>query len=225
MPSFVLPDSPPIARVALDYSMATPASSSRWLRVVFLLAALPAAVTPFPSFTFNTSPADVAVEFVQMIVHRHNDSGWPLILIAAPFFGGIVISVWQIRLLVRSPATKSERLILLSLAAVSALMTVMFFAIGTGEMIREGRAPSSDFWATAAGPGVIIVALFLLAWLRRRASGENLVSIALSAAWLANAAICLIAFMREYDPGGWVTLVATPLLLFNVILLSFRPRL
>jgi hypothetical protein len=222
----VAPESPPIATFALEYSRTSPASCSRFIRAILLSATLPAAITPFLQFTWSTSPLDVIRDITYATVHQSPDLGMPFGLIAGPFFIGTILFLWQLRLLVWPRTSKAERVIMLSLAGTSALLTVGFFAMGIHDALNGGRAPSSDFWIVGSGQFILLLAGVLLLWLRKRGgSGNSLASLALHAAYLANAGICLLGFFHDYDAGAWLTLIAVPLLLFNVIQISLRPRL
>src|SRR5437870_2089687 len=125
-----LPAAPvlPATTVVLDYDRTRAAHlhTARWLRALALLVALPAAVAPFVNFTFGISPIEVMSEFRKAVFRTPPDSTFFIVLIAAPFFLGIVIASRRLRLLVREPSSRPERISAMSLSWVTALMTLTF---------------------------------------------------------------------------------------------------
>jgi hypothetical protein len=196
----------------LEYRGAEDAAApSRLPRAAFLIGSLPLVVVPFVNFTWSVSPADVVRGVLTSGASVDQDV--LLGLLAAPFFLGIPIFLWQARLLVSpAAATSTEQRVARWLAATSGGMTLGFFAYGVFRMIRDGN-PGPDFAITVPGPLVIAAGTALLWWVRRAGLPARLaVTTALHTAYLANAVVCLVGFADDPRIGWWLTLVGTAVL-------------
>lgn len=191
-----------------DQNRDAPALAARWQRAIYLAAMLPAAAAPFINFTYDVSPLSAIVNIFGSAWQRQFDETMLLFLIAAPFFIGLFIALRAFRLLIHAPETHAERIIALCLAALSASMTLGFFAYGVYH-----NPPSSlydrEFLIVAAGPAIILLGGLLIIGLARFSrKSQAIIPTALHAAYIANAWICLIEFWNHRDPGWWLTLIS-----------------
>src|SRR4051794_26952228 len=121
---------PPSVTAVLDYQMPATrtAQMRRWVHAIFAAMCAPAAVVPFVPFVYDYSPLFVCR---YLIFDVGRDSSWERLLIfllAAPFFGGIIIFLWHVRLLINLRTTRIERIAATLAAALSSLMTLGFVA-------------------------------------------------------------------------------------------------
>jgi hypothetical protein len=199
----------PVSILEYDRGQSEPAIAARWRRAVYLALVLPAAVTPFVSFTYDVSPASVVWSFLGSVWQRQFDQNLGmLILIAAPFLLGVPTALRALRLLIAAPDTRGERIVALCLAVASALMTVSFFAWGI-----YNNPPTSwldrETLIAAIGPAIIFSGgLLIIALARFQPKSHAIVPTALHVAYLANAWICLIEFSNDRQIGGWLALIS-----------------
>lgn len=225
-----LPAAPvlPATTVVLDYdrTRATYLHTARWLRALALLVALPAVVAPFVDFTFSVSPSEVMSEFSKAVFHRPPDSTFFIVLLALPFFLGIVIASRRLRLLVREPTSRPERISAMLLSLITALMTLAFFGYGLYCWIAQHSMNNRDLASISIGAGVVVLGTVLLWWLRHiRLDTETLASVALNIAYLGNATLCLVEFCENRDPGWWWTFWAAVPMSLEICWVTFRSLL
>lgn len=143
-----------------------------------------------------------------------------LILIAAPFFLAVVIWLRQIRLLIRSPATLAEHVIVLCLAAASICASGYILSFGFMDMLRR-PIDARDISITAAGTMFLVCGFVTLVW-RRKFPRDVLGSISLNTAYLTNAGMCLAGFFGDYDAGAWLALSTGVVLIIETMMLTRR---
>jgi hypothetical protein len=203
----------PTVPLTLGYacSSAVEVRPRRWSRTIALLFVLPAAVTPFVPFVHSTSPLRVMAEVSARLFTWDLSLEHMLGLLAAPLFLGLPLILWHLRLLIASDSTRGERIILWSLSILSATASLMFLAIGMLQFIAIGGADREPMAYASAVSIIALGALMLMNPLARRLqlSREGRATLALSVAYLANAAMPLIVFARDYELGAWLTLAAS----------------
>jgi hypothetical protein len=214
----------------LDYQAgnALERRTPRWLHALLLILLLPAAVVPFIAFTYDISPLSALWEIGQM-VQRGSDQNdlWLIAFLAAPFFAGLMIVFWQLRLLIRQLCSRTGRTVAFSVAGVSALMTLLFCGMGLWKMAHEGFDSESATFE-GIGFGVLLLGGGCF-WLARRfrASGDELAMISMHASYLANAILCLFAFKSSRPLGWWMTMWACAVMVGHtalILIISFRAR-
>src|SRR5262245_40025721 len=197
----------------------------RWIHAVFLTLLLPAGIVPFVDFTHSVSPLAAVWEVSRMLLQGLRDEilfG----LLAAPFFAGIVILIWQLRSLISLPCTRPERIFAAWTAGVSILMTLSFCGYGLWQMFHQGFDREGATFESI-GLGVPLLGLAFL-WLARRfgADGDELATIAMNTAYLANAIRGLVAFEDSRDPGWHLTLWCSIVMTLQILaILWLRLRL
>jgi len=219
---------PAAPAILLDYQIPQTAvrRTPRWLNAVLLSLLFPAAVVPFVSFTYDISPLSALYEIGQRISDLR-DSLLVIALISAPFFAGIVIVFWQLRALIRQPFSKPERIFAFWTAGASTLLTLGFCGYGMWQMLHNGF-DSEGVTFECIGLGVLLAGAVLL-WISRRmgAGIDELASLAMNPAYLANAIICLVGFKDNPQAGWWLTLWCAVVMSGQTLLipiLAFRVR-
>jgi hypothetical protein len=182
------------------------------MRLILVIAAIPAAITPFMPFTLGTAPANVFYRLAkQPLTQWSFDMDLRIGLLAAPFVLGILILLLQLRLLVAGRITIPEKIIAMSLGFFCALMTLTFVGTALFDQAGSFNSISAEDWAILfIGPVVISVG-WLATWrlARRHAKSEIIASGWLYTAYLANAGLCLAVFRDNRDPGWYITAVAS----------------
>ncbi len=180
---------------------------SRRTNLIFVFATLPAAVAPFVAFTGKYAPVDLI-------------TGGPwdpfLLLLAAPFFLGVPLVLWQLRLCLDRASAPWERRLVYALATTSALTSMFCFAL------------LQWLWPLVG----LLVFLFqtvcaaLLRWLLRKAPAAEIPSAALALAYLAHVAlpVALFGTDTQLQIGWWLTLVAALAVIAQLTLLVRRCR-
>jgi len=167
----------------------------RLLNVVSLVVALVAGAVVFLPFAVDTSPLDA------VILRVPGDQGnWWHALIGAPFFLAFpMIWLWSRTLFGDRPLTSRGRWLVLMASALSACGTVavevpfLLHLAGTSEWQRS--------LAIGAGLGIGVICVALLLLRGRRIPPTRACLASLTAAYLANASLCLIVYS---DAGGSV---------------------
>lgn len=159
----------------------------RGLRIIFLLLASPLAVAPFVSFTSGVSPLYAVQYTVERLAERQAASELILVLMALPFFVGLPVILWQIRLLFGRSTTGAERLAAWILAGLSAAISLAFFAYYAYSRLRDLGGWDWHDLAVSIVPAVLLAGWVLL-WVicKRRAPAQVITTIALYTAYLAN---------------------------------------
>jgi hypothetical protein len=189
---------------------------------VFLLVSLPLAVAPFVSFTWSISPIYAVQEAFRMF--RSGPSGDVIFLglLAAIFFLGIPIVLWQLRLLIWPRTTMPERVLAYALGALAGLMSCVFVGRWLIEAIRYW--PSAYDWLTVLSSPFVLIAGGVLLWFARRSHppASTMPTICLHAPYLANAVLCLLGFWDRRDPGWWLTAFGSSGLLAELFFIFIR---
>ena len=142
----------------------------------------------------------------------------PLALLGGPFFLSIPILIAQIRVLLKRPCSKGERVTyrLLAGAALAAGLAILGKGFRTEGFSKEALLFSS-IWSIPCAAAVWT--MFLSA---RKLRPEESTTVMLQAAWLPNAIWCAIGF-RPWQIGAY--LAAFTIVLYTVeIALSMRGR-
>jgi hypothetical protein len=178
-----------------------------WFNVVALLVSLTAAAAAFLPFAVNTSAWDA----VTLRVPGDQGNWWHL-LVGAPFFLAFPMIWLRFRALVsKHLSTPVGRGLIWSAVAVSICGTVLvetpvLMRLGNLAGMRTGR------WLSMIGPtfGVIIACSALLILRRNQISPTRACFVGLNAAYLANAAICLVLYAPMRN-SGWYVIMAVAL--------------
>ncbi len=193
------PNWPPAPIPVLNYD--GPRESDKPTRrgaILFLILMIPAAITPFVSFVWSTSPLDV----LQVIFNEIGRGGfppreWQLMLLAAPFFAALPLIAWKGRLVFARATSSGLRTAMWIIAACFAcvppalIIYVVYLAIAEDDVDKS-------MWYFGAGLAVFVLYACLaafLAWRRRR---EHAITMAFYAGYLANAIICLGLFKNDW---------------------------
>jgi hypothetical protein len=172
-----------------------------WIDAAMLLVWLAAGVVAFLPFAVNTSPWD-AVTF-----RVPGDQGnWWHFLAGAPFFLAFPMIWLRLRSLLSSRlSTPRGRRVMWAVAGCSVAGTILvelpflFHLAGTGEWQR--------LIVLSLGFGIVIASGVLLFSRLRRISPTHACMIALGAAYLANAALCLVVYSdavgNTASRSGW----------------------
>jgi hypothetical protein len=180
---------------------------NRRIEIILLLAILPAAVAPFVAFTGKYAPVDLV-------------TGGPwdpvLILLAAPFFLGVLLVLWQLRLCFDRACAPWERRLIYALATTSALVSMFCFAL------------LQWLWPLVGLLAFLIPAVCaaLLWWLLRKASAAEIPSAALALAYLAHVAlpVALFGTDKQRQIGWWLTLAAAIAVIAQLTLIVRHTR-
>ncbi|HEY7090101.1 MAG TPA: hypothetical protein VH518_18535 [Tepidisphaeraceae bacterium] len=194
----------------------------RWLGLVFLLGCSPLLVAPFVSFTWDTSPLAATTEIISSSEVRVTEEMF-LGLLGVPFFLGIVIVLWQLRLIIRPRTAIAERVIAYTLAGITATIPLLFASFIVWQVIAE-----DDTWDVRMLllliPPLLLVAGAMLLWLVRRSKPARHVtsSICLDVAYLSNATFCVAIFASDRDIGWWLTAIGSCGLIAELVYIFVR---
>jgi hypothetical protein len=188
----------------LEYARprATPAGRD-WRWGVFLLALLPAAVSPFVKFAFYTSPLDTLFEYFATV--RRGDWDEPnFFLLGAPFFTALPLWLWHARRFLW-PAGSSvtvERVAAYTLAVLSLAVTTWVVVAVWWEGDTEGAVAYVAVAVMVSG-----MAACVRAWLK---AGDRCAApmIALMTAYASNGLMLLFAFSESDEVGYFLTIAA-----------------
>jgi hypothetical protein len=172
-----------------------------WYSVVALIVWLVAGVSVFLPFAVGTSPFDAVTLRVP-----GNQGNWWHALVGAPFFLAFPMIWLRLRALFsKSLSTPVGRRALWIVAALSAFGTV---AVETPFLLHlAGTSEWQRLSVLALGLGIVIVSAILLFRRRHRMAPTRACLAALNAAYLANAALCLVVYSDAPGPfssrSGW----------------------
>jgi hypothetical protein len=194
----------------LDYL--PPPRGARRRRIVsaaLLGASLPAAASAIAPFTFNDSPWSVVDTLLAQMTGQAPSwtYDWTLQCLAAPFFLGVMIFAWRLRLLIAPATTKAERVaawILAGIASVSMLTLV-------GDALIQPPTRFIEWFAFLLSPTILIAGAGTIAIIvRRRGSPHVAPMLAMMLVYSANAVIPLIAFadLHACQIGWYFTIAA-----------------
>jgi hypothetical protein len=207
----------------LEYARPTDGLARRdWWWGVFLVALLPAAVSPFVQFASSTSPLDTLIEYAGSVRRGDwNETGF--FLLGAPFFTAVPLWLLHARQLLwpgkgSAKAGAGERIAAYSIAAVSLAATswVVVAVLWQGESDREAALG-------AVGVTVAGMLAFGRAWRRSRELAAGAL-IALMTAYASNGLMVLTAFRASDDVGYFLTIAALVVMAIETtFLLRRRP--
>jgi hypothetical protein len=178
-----------------------------WFNVLALLVSLTAAVAAFLPFAVNTSAWDA----VTLRVPGDQGNWWHL-LVGAPFFLAFPMIWLRLRALVsKQLSTPVGRGLIWSAVAVSICGTVL---VEMPVLLRLGNLAGmpTGRWLSMVGPtlGVMIACAAFLILRRNQISRTRACFVGLNAAYLANAAICLVLYAPMRN-SGWFVIMAVAL--------------
>ncbi len=196
------------------------------LTVVALVVWLAAAAVAFLPFAFDTSPWDAVTLRVP-----GNQGNWWHFLAGVPFFLAFPMIWLRLRSLL-SPqlSTATERRIIWTLVALSIAGTVM---VETPFLLHlAGTSQWQRLTVLGLGFGIVIASGIVLLLRRRFLFPTQACELGLDAAWLANAALCLVVYAGAAGSfgsrSGWFmsVVIVWPILLDLVwlFILAFRAR-
>jgi hypothetical protein len=203
--------------VVLSY--ATPAANAPrnnrrdWMKIAVLILAL---VVPFVPFTFDTAPLTALLQIMNI-----SGSEWIYVLLGSAFFMAIPLFAWRLRVMLqRAPHPPAERIAGWTIACVCMLIPIAMLTLFT----QIARSEGFNLLAVVMiGGGMGILTLGVWQAIRFRGEASTGVDVLLSAAYLANAWVCLIGFYDNREIGYWLTLPVAALLLWDLIRRSLRP--
>lgn len=166
-----------------------------WYSVATVIVWLVAGVAVFLPFAVGTSPFDAVTLRVP-----GNQGNWWHALVGAPFFLAFpVIWIRLRRLLSKKPSTPAGRRALWIVAGLSAFGTI---AVETPFLLHlAGTSEWQRLSVLALGFGIVIISAVFLYRRRGQMAPTGACLAALSAAYLANAALCLVVYSDA--PGGF----------------------
>jgi hypothetical protein len=172
------------------------------LQIGLFLLALPALVTPFVSFTYNTSPLEVVDD-----PPRWGSGEWILYLVALPYFFAFPILLWKARRLVFAitPGRGEQRAVLLSAIGlmIPTLIVLGEMVSDLPQLIREGKFDSALMLSVAF---ITLFAGFAAAaWRCRCGDWLGGIEVLLIIGYLSNAGMTLLAFHDRPELGYWLT--------------------
>lgn len=186
-------------------------SCPRWLQVGAALAWLAASAMVFVPFARETSAWDA------LTLHVPGDQGnWWHVLVGLPFFLAYPMLWLGLPALFSAGQSKGRRFgPLLVLASISSIGTALVEAPFVA--LRAGTSALQRFEVIVLGLGVLCAGASVLVARRRRIRGGDASLMALSTAYLANLAICLIVYSEAtgsvWSKFGWLasTVLAVPM--------------
>lgn len=173
--------------------------------MLLLLGALPLVVVPFVSFCWEISPLFVVREFFVRVLAHNYSLDLILGLVAAPFFLGLVIPLWEFRRLMPLRVQYWEKAVIVMISGISALMTVGISVHMANDAVRHGI--SNDALLIFTGAAILMVGC-AMHWRLRYTNHRDLSPTTfLLVSYLANAFMCLCIFRDPASIGWWLTLV------------------
>lgn len=175
-----------------------------WFNVVALLVSLMAGAAVFLPFAVNTSPWDAA------ILRVPGDQGnWWHLLVGAPFFLAFPMIWLRLRSLgSKHLSTSVGRRLIWAAVALSICGTIL---VEAPVLLRLGNLSNmpTGRWLSMTCPafGVMIACAALLILRRNQIFPTRACFVGLNAAYLANAAICLVLY-APMQTSGWFVVMA-----------------
>lgn len=193
----------------------------RVVNIVMLLVWMIAAVGTVLPFALGTSPLDAVLLKVP-----NNEGNWWHVLIGLPFFLSLPMIWLRLHLL------NSEQMFTLFVRRILWIV-IIFSAVGTllvetpFLLHRAGTSELQRLEVIFSGIGVILINGIFLYVKRKKLHPTRACIIGLTAAYLANAFLCLIVYgetkFKDTSQSGWyLTLVIVLPMLIELIWLLFR---
>lgn len=184
----------------------TEKQSPGWVNTLSLLVWLTAAVAAFLPFAFDTSPWNAVTLHVP-----GNQGNWWHALVGAPFFLAYPAIWLRLRSLFSTRlSTSIERRVIWIAAGLSTAGTVLVEAPFLLHL--AGTSAWQRFSVLSLGFGILVASAILLFLSRHRISPTRMCLAALNAAYLANAALCLVVYSQAtgslWSRSGWFVSVA-----------------
>jgi hypothetical protein len=200
------------APVILAYAAhdVTAPRSRRW-RLLWAATLLPAAVAPFLTFSWSTSPLDV----LRMDLF---DSGGETGLVCAALGFLIVypLSMWRIRMALVRPPGVVERPLMMPLALLCNAPLLIILMLGMPQLFSDGtRHDYTVMLMIVAG----IAAGVVVAMLCRRTSPSASIDALMLGGYITNALLCLLEFSENVGTGYWLTVVSCAMMIPQLVLL------
>lgn len=214
------PAEPSPGTIVLEYRADAPPRAARRTDWLFLIIGVAGVAAPFVPFTFGVGPAEVIWRVREL--SGGDKTGVIFLTITVPFF--LPLPLWALRLrgMLFGRATRVERLTNWTAAFVTTAGTLTLFGVTLskiGDMEWQGRAMFAAIAAVLAGGGVVVWRLW-----RRGAEPDAVVTAALTAPYVANAGLCLFAFLESRGPGWYLTAVAASAALGELVLFAVGRR-
>lgn len=209
-----------VQRVApvLDYQLprtAATAAPSMGEKIFFVIASLPAAISFFLPFAWNTSPLDVLSDW----------NGWEnegnLELVALPFAMGFAIVAWKARLLFPSSPRRWERRIA---HAVAALVSFATFALIIRCAFEDIIGNLEEWMQMLSAPTLLAAGVAGIVWLSLRRQPVPAATLALQTVYAANGVMCMLIFKSRDEPGWWLTFLAVIAIAAETVIAIVRAR-
>ena len=190
-----------------------------WFNVLALLVSLVAAVAAFLPFAVNTSAWDA----VTLRVPGDQGNWWHL-LVGAPFFLAFPMIWLCLRALgSKHLSTPVGRRVIWVAVALSICGTIL---VEGPVLLRLGNLAGmpAGQWFSMIGPtfGVIIACAALLILRRRQISPTRACFVGLNAAYLANAAICLVLYAPMRNSGWFVIMAVASFMTLELVGIFFQ---
>jgi len=185
-----------------------------WFNVVALLVSLTAAVAAFLPFAVNTSAWDA----VTLRVPGDQGNWWHL-FIGAPFFFAFPMIWLRLRSLVsKHISTPVGRRLIWAAVALSICGTIL---VEGPVLLRLGNLAGmpTGRWLSMVGPtfGVMIACAVLLILRRNQIPPTRACFVGLNAAYLANAAICLVLYAPMRNSGWFVVMAVASFMTLELV--------
>jgi hypothetical protein len=190
----------------LNYAAPATGESARRRRtpmqVALFLLALPAVVTPFVPFAYDSSPVDAVRD-----VPQFGSDDWILYLVALTFFTGFPILLWKSRLLLLPVAPRWWEWRVLAVVTLIISIPIVIVVGGMLWQVRRGNFSfdSEGMLMLSVALGVPPAATTVMALRWRRRGWQAALETLLISGYLTNAAMCLLAFHEYAEIGYWLT--------------------
>jgi hypothetical protein len=171
------------------------------MQLVLTAMGLAGVAALFLPFTWGTSPVDVAFD-------------WDLWMLAQPFFLAVLVLAGSLRWALGGSLSRWQKAVAYTASAAVALETISSY-------LTLDHAPGNvQEWFSVVLPIVVLVGGALA--LRRVARSESTRAfspvLAMEAAYLANAALCLSGFFGGWEVGAYCALATSVAYLLQIVL-------
>jgi hypothetical protein len=208
--------------VLLEYRHDPAARRAHGIDWLFFLLGLPALVALFVPFTFGVSPASVLHEMPKAFAWTRWEPDTTIVMMTLPLFLPVSLSVLRLRLLLWGDATRGERWVCYALAAAGAAAVVALLGVAVAHRAEMDWRDRGVF----AAAGIVLTAgAIAMALIMRRAGDRDARALAaMLVPYIADCAICLIAFRDDAQLGWYLTAVSAPAAVAEIVLLVFGYR-
>ena len=181
--------------------------------LLFTVLGLVGVATIALPFTWGESPLGVV---------RARYEAWPYLLLAAPFFVSILISLASVRVIIFGRLSGTETVLAWLAAAGGACAPLVFLGL-----VLSSRPPPAGWHYTAfvTAPPVLAVAAVATLILAARTGVAKLWPLAVTAmqcTYVVNAALCLFLFWPAWQIGAYLTLATALVYVAHVVMIVWR---